>query len=203
MYLKDVTKEGFADMDIVCDGAGACEGDGSFQGETAFMDQVAELSGGAVTNLNAFEHTFVVFGNDNKCKDDLDDCDPNKEAFDPQSIGVQPLSVVAVVCGEQLVYGVWGDVNGGIVTGEASISLARKCFPDETIDGGHGHEQHDVLYIAFPGDEAVARDAAWDAHNAEAFEASLEAIAQPFVDAIGSGSAADANITSRIMRGRL
>jgi hypothetical protein len=32
--------------------------------------------------------------------------------FHPQNHGLKPLSVMAVVCGDKLVYGVWGDVNG-------------------------------------------------------------------------------------------
>jgi chitosanase len=53
--------------------------------------------------------------------------------------------------GNKLVYGIWGDTNGGTDTGEASISLAEMCFPSEDITGNSGHDPNDVLYIGFTG----------------------------------------------------
>lgn len=61
---------------------------------------------------------------------------------------VPPLSVVAVVCNNELHYGIFGDTNGcddDNFTGEASIGLARMCFPDEELGGDKGHTDHDVL----------------------------------------------------------
>lgn len=143
--------------------------------------------------MDAGKHTFVVFGNDNSPQEG-----DGGEKFDPQSAGIQPLSVIAVVCGDKLVYGVWGDINGGKVTGESSISLVKMCFPNEGITGNNGHGSHDVLYLAFPGEEAVATNAAWDASDASTFEASLAQVGDELVKKIGAGQ-----LKSRVMRGKL
>jgi chitosanase len=135
-------------------------------------------------------------GNDNS--PDEGDGGPS---FDPQDHNVKPLSVVAVVCGENLFYGVWGDVNGGKVTGETSLSLGQMCFPNEGITGDSGHTDHDVLFIAFPGDEAVpGARANWQAGTREEFEESLAAVGDGLVAKLNSGSA---SARSRIMKGRL
>lgn len=83
----------YADMDIDCDGAnnsaGACSNDPSGQGQTAFKDDVKEFG---ISDLNANVHPYVVFGNE----------DGNPK-FDPKKYGMEPLSVMAVVCNGQLV----------------------------------------------------------------------------------------------------
>ncbi|KAF2250989.1 glycoside hydrolase family 75 protein [Trematosphaeria pertusa] len=201
IYLKD-TSGGYADVDIDCDGAGMgtgdCGDDQSGQSQTAFKDLVQEYSNNAIDDLNTHIHTFVVLGNDNS-PDEGDGGAP----FDPTAdAGIEPLSVVAVVCGEKLVYGVWGDVNGGKVTGETSISLAKMCFPDEDISGNSGHSEHDVLYLAFPGEGAVPKDSAvWGAASAEEFEASLAEVGDRLVQEIGEGGAP--SFTSRVVRRRV
>ncbi|PVI05233.1 glycoside hydrolase family 75 protein [Periconia macrospinosa] len=192
IYLKD-TSNGYADVDIDCDGSTTCEGDGSWQGQTAFKDQVSKFSNGAIKDLNTHIHTFVVLGNDNS----KEEGDGGKK-FDATKDGkIEPLSVVAVVCGDKLVYGVYGDINGGKVTGESSLALAKTCFPNEGLNGNKGHTKHDVLYLAFPGSDAVAKSAKWGAKTAAEFEASLAAIGDKLVKKIGSGT------KSRIMRGTL
>ena len=71
----------------------------------------------------------------------------------------------------------WGDTNGddgAPLVGEASISLATECF-GTGINGNSGHDQADVLYIAFPGSVAdtVHKHAHWSAKNFTDFEDSI------------------------------
>lgn len=79
-----------ADMDVDCDGAnrsgGKCANDPSGQSQTSFMD---ELPAFGIPDLDANIHSYVVLGTNN---------------FDPQSFGIQSLSVVAVMCGNKLVF---------------------------------------------------------------------------------------------------
>ena len=92
VYLKGPDGT-YADMDIDCDGlnasTGLCNNDPSGQSQTAFQSEVQEFG---IEDLDAHVHPYVVLGNEG--------ADPS---FDPQSAGVQPLSVVAVVCNGQLV----------------------------------------------------------------------------------------------------
>jgi chitosanase len=187
-------------MDIDCDGAnnsaGKCANDPSGQGQTAFKSDVQKFG---ISDLNANVHPYVVFGNEE-----------HSPSFSPQSHGMQPLSVMAVVCNGQLVclsliytavcmsvfvsfsvanieritqhYGIWGDTNGGVSTGEASISLADLCFPNEHLDGDHGHDPNDVLFIGFTSKDAVpGATAKWKAKNAKEFEDSIKSIGDRLV----------------------
>jgi chitosanase len=178
---------GFADMDIDCDGAGkgqgGCSDDPTGLGETSFKDQVQSLTNGAVSDLDTNKHTFVVLSNfvSNDASGD------NRKPFDIQSVGVNPLSIVAIVCGGQMFYGVYGDRNGGVVTGEASLSLGKLCFPNEGLSGNMGHGATDVLYLAFPGAKAPS-GASWTAKDAKTFEASLAAEGDKLVARIGKTS---------------
>ncbi|GAA6048666.1 hypothetical protein JCM3770_002009 [Rhodotorula araucariae] len=128
-----------SNMDIDCDGsdgsAEVCQGDGSFQPDTAFRDDEGK-------NIDAQAIQYVVIDQD--------------ADFDPTSFGIQPLSVVAVVCGGKLTFGVWADTNALGSMGEASVRLGRVCFGSQ-INGHNGHGEPDVLYLAFPGskDETV------------------------------------------------
>lgn len=90
-----------ADMDIDCDGLqhgvgddGRCKSSGDTQSHTSFEDTVAGYGQG-VTGLNAFVHPYVVFGNVGTKSGYVN--------FDPTKKGVQPLSIIAVVCGDQMV----------------------------------------------------------------------------------------------------
>ena len=58
--------------------------------------------------------------------------------------------------------------------GEASISLATKCY-GKSINGNNGHSGTDVLYIAFPGSiaDTVKKRADWAAQNLDDFEATI------------------------------
>lgn len=78
-------------MDVDCDGAnqgaGDCANDPTGQSQTAFQDRVRAHG---IADLDANVHPYVVFGNDGP-------------KFDPQQYGMEPLSVMAVVCGGKLV----------------------------------------------------------------------------------------------------
>lgn len=84
----------------------------------------------------------------------------------------------------------WGDTNGDDgdfpVVGEASISLATACY-GRGVNGNSGHDETDVLYIAFSGTDAVpgADGAAWNAQNYNDFEASITAIGDRLIERIG------------------
>lgn len=84
-----------SDMDIDCDGAnnsaGDCANDPTGQGQTAFKDEIQQYNVG-IEDLDSNAHPFVVLGNTGA-----------SPSFDMTSAGVEPLSVVAVVCNNQLV----------------------------------------------------------------------------------------------------
>ncbi|CAN6656098.1 hypothetical protein TRVA0_028S01662 [Trichomonascus vanleenenianus] len=160
-----------ANMDIDCDGAlsggdGRCGYTGDTQGQTAFRDEVRKYG---IRDLNPNYIPYVVFGNEGEYS----------PTFDPREYGVQPLSVMAVVCNGKLLYGVWGDTNGDDgppLVGEASLSLATECF-GKSMDNDNGHVKKDVLYIAFVGNDAVPGCTAdWKARSFHRFEDSIAAI---------------------------
>ncbi|KAJ5421240.1 Fungal chitosanase [Penicillium cf. griseofulvum] len=160
----------YGDMDIDCDGAnrleGDCYNDGSGQSQTAFMD---ELEG--IDDLDAGVHPYVVFGTGD---------------YDPRDDDMKALSVMAVH------YGIWGDTNGHTATGEASLSMAKLCFPDEDITGDSGHSEKDVLYIGFKGNKAVPGSKAdWKAKNSKEFEASIKSLGDELVKGLGSAGSQD------------
>ncbi|KAK4447783.1 glycoside hydrolase family 75 protein [Podospora aff. communis PSN243] len=176
IYIQG-TNGALANMDIDCDGEqggpaddGRCRAGGDTQPVTAFQDVVAGYGKG-INDLNANVHPYVVFGNMGDKQGWV--------TFDPREFGVEPLSVMAVVCGDQLIYGVWGDINGDDgdypLVGEASISLATACYGDG-MTSEHGHVDEDVLYIAFTGSSAVpgADGAKWTATNYGEFQQSIK-----------------------------
>jgi chitosanase len=85
-------------------------------------------------------------------------------------------------------YAVWGDTNGGVSTGEASIALASNCFPNGGMSGNNGYTGHDILYLAFANSSAVpGKDgAAWTASSFADFEQSLVQIGDALVAQIPS-----------------
>lgn len=102
VYIQG-TNGKLAGMDIDCDGNqqgpandGRCGSSGDTQSTTAFEDTVKSYNAG-IKELNPFVHPYVVFGNDN------DDHKSGFVTFNPQDYGIQPLSVMAVVCGNKLV----------------------------------------------------------------------------------------------------
>lgn len=84
-------------------------------------------------------------------------------------------------------YGIWGDTNGEDSTGEASISLAQMCFPDDGINGNNGHGEEDVLYLGFTGKSAVpGSDADWKAGDRNSFEDSIKELGDKLVAGLGA-----------------
>lgn len=84
-------------MDIDCDGAqgkgnGDCDSSGDTQPQTRFKDDVKKFG---IKDLDAYIHSYVVLGNEGSKKGYV--------TFDPQKYGVEPLSIVAVVCGDKMV----------------------------------------------------------------------------------------------------
>jgi chitosanase len=85
-----------ADMDIDCDGDQHFRGDGrctpsqDTQSVTAFQDTVSHFG---ISDINSYIHPSVVFGNEGNYT----------PTFDPQNFGVEPLSLMAVVCGDKMV----------------------------------------------------------------------------------------------------
>lgn len=75
------------------------------------------------------------------------------------------------------IYGIWGDTNGddgAPLVGEASLSLATACYGTKAVNGNSGHDESDVLYVAFTGDEAVPGPRTkWDAKDFAEFEDSI------------------------------
>lgn len=74
------------------------------------------------------------------------------------------------------------------MVGEASISLATACYGN-SINGNSGHDDNDVLYIAFTGDDAVpgASGANWTASNYEDFQSSISDLGNKLIERVGSG----------------
>ena len=87
-------------MDIDCDGDlsnpvdGRCGSSQDTQGETRWKAEVQAASGRRIPDLNANIHPYVVFGNER---------DDGGATFDPRSVGIKPLSVMAAVCGDKMV----------------------------------------------------------------------------------------------------
>ncbi|KAJ0164901.1 Endo-chitosanase [Colletotrichum tanaceti] len=187
IYLQGKNGQ-LANMDVDCDGAqgggdGRCASSTDTQSETTFRDTLRGYGTGR-RDLNASLHSYVVFGNEGTKS--------GWPTFDPTQHGVRPLSLMAIVCNDRLVYGVWGDTNGDdgpeAMVGEASISLATACYGNG-VNGNSGHDDNDVLYIAFTGDDAVpgADGAAWDATSPDAFADSIAALGNRLVARVGSG----------------
>jgi hypothetical protein len=189
LYIQG-TGGDLADMDIDCDGIqngpaddGRCESSDDTQSITSFQ-WLVEGYGTGQRDLDANAHPYVVFGNTGSS--------PGWPTFDPQAYGVEPLSVMAVVCGDKLVYGVWGDMNGDdgdhAMVGETSLALATACY-GKSMNGNFGHSEKDVMYIAFPGADAVpgAKGAKWNAKNFSEFEASIESLGNKLIQRIGGG----------------
>lgn len=180
-----------ANLDVDCDGIqgsqaddGRCESSDDTQSITSFQDIVQGYKTGQ-KDLDSNIHPYVVFGNEGTKK--------HWHKFDPQDYGIEPLSIMAVVCNNKLIYGIWGDTNGDdgteAMVGETSLSLATACFGKE-MNGNNGYDGNDILYIAFPGSDAVpgAKGALWNAKNYTAFEASIRTQGDALIARIGNNS---------------
>ena len=128
-----------ADMDIDCDGVVTprCskKTDPAFQPGTA-----AETSKG--TALTADELPYVVV--------------PSPSAtFDYRKFGLELGTVVMVIYGDKIEYGIIGDTGPKTIIGEASYAMAKNLGidPNPSTGGTDGP----VLYIAFKGKAAVVK----------------------------------------------
>lgn len=62
--------------------------------------------------------------------------------------------------------------------------MATACFGDG-MNWNNGHGEQDVLYIAFPGQDAVPGSSAkWDASDFDDFEGSISALGDKLVATI-------------------
>jgi glycosyl hydrolase group 75 (putative chitosanase) len=100
IYLQGQNGQ-FVNMDIDCDGVqggpaddGRCQSSNDTQSQTTFQWDVEHYNAGQ-KDLDANVHPYVVFGNEGE--------KPNWPTFDPQKHGIEPLSIMAVVCNNQLV----------------------------------------------------------------------------------------------------
>ncbi|KAI8959474.1 glycoside hydrolase family 75 protein [Daldinia sp. FL1419] len=175
-----------ANMDIDCDGLitknddGRCDNAHSVQNMTAMRGYISTYKNG-VPDLNPFVHDYVVFGNTGK--------KPEWVTFNPRDWGMKPLSVMAIVCNDKLIYGIWGDTNGddGVSprVGEASISVATLCFGHD-LDGVGGFDKEDILYIGFTGNDAVPGNRAdWHAADENEFQSSISKLGDELILRIG------------------
>lgn len=127
-----------ADLDVDCDGvsSAACNSstDPWFQAQTAATDSRGKP-------LDAAALPYVVI--------------PGKSSlFDFSAAGVRMGSVVAVIYGDRVVYGVAGDVGPKDAIGEASYAMAKALGIDPNPkSGGVGSG---VTYIAFTGTAAIS-----------------------------------------------
>jgi hypothetical protein len=102
-------------MDVDCDGSGRCGNSLDQKSETrwqSFVQGYSDIAGSHVDDLNANNVPYVVFGNEGKA--------PDYTTFDPRAHNVQPLSVMAVVCGDQMVCSPL-PINMTVLTGSSSM----------------------------------------------------------------------------------
>lgn len=127
-----------ADMDIDCDGieTAQCNSstDSSYQPMTSATDSSDNY-------LNAATLPFVVIP-------------MIQSRFDYSAHGIQLGSVVAVIYGGQVQYGVFGDEAGGNFIGEASYAMANLLGIDPNPETGG--TAGPVSYIVFTGSSGVA-----------------------------------------------
>ncbi|KEZ40896.1 Glycoside hydrolase family 75 [Scedosporium apiospermum] len=205
VYIQG-TRGALANMDVDCDGAqggqaddGRCASSNDTQYVSSFQDTVESYRQG-IKDLNANIHPYIVFGNEGSKR--------GWATFDPREHGIEPLSIMAVVCGDKLIYGVWGDTNGDDgprpMVGEAAISVATACF-GSGVSGDNGYDDDDVLYIAFTGQDAVpgSQGANWSATNYEIFEKSIQDQGDTLIERIGSTGARFAVPVGSLWRGSM
>lgn len=100
IYIKG-SGTAFADMDVDCDGEqngrgddGRCGSSSDTQSITSFQWIIEGYKKG-IKDLNAYVHPYVVFGNEGTKS--------GWKTFDPTKYGIEPLSIIAVVCNNKLV----------------------------------------------------------------------------------------------------
>lgn len=111
------------------------------------------------------------------------------------------ITTLLLIFNSMQIYGIWGDENGDdddkSLVGEASISLATACF-GRGMTGGSGHDDNDVLFIAFTGPDAVpgADGADWAAGSYDDFAQSIEGLGDKLVQRIGGSGDYDTRNSS-------
>jgi hypothetical protein len=141
-----------ADMDIDCDGGKSiiCRNDPAFQPETSITDSRDKP-------LDASKLPFVVVP-------------LPSNGFDYVGQGIELGGVVAVIVGDQLQFGVFGDEGPEGIIGEASFAMAELFGIDpDPVTGG---SDSGATYIVFTGQDALI-----DPPESE-FEAETKGIAQ-------------------------
>lgn len=100
VYLQGPGK--FSNMDVDCDGVqggpqddGRCDASNTTLTETA-VKYIIEGYNVGISDLNPHEHSFVVFGNSGSAFG-------SERTFDPQEYGVKKASIMAVICGDNMV----------------------------------------------------------------------------------------------------
>jgi hypothetical protein len=102
-------------MDVDCGGSGRCGNSPDQKSETRwqnFVQSYSDIAGSHVDDLDADNVPYVVFGNEGNA--------PDYTTFDPRAHKVQPLSVMAAVCGNQMVC-MPLSINLGVLTGSSSM----------------------------------------------------------------------------------
>ena len=124
-----------SDLDVDCDGGQSttCKNDPDYQSETAAVTSTGKP-------LNASTPPYVVIPQ-------------SSNGFNYKTAGLKMGSVVAVIYGSKVAYGILGDVGPAGVIGEASYAMAQQLGmnPSPTsggVDSG-------VTYIAFTGTSAA------------------------------------------------
>ncbi|KAM9883520.1 Endo-chitosanase [Verticillium dahliae] len=151
VYLQGRNGE-LVNLDIDCDGIqggpaddGRCGSSGDTQSQTSFQEDLQSY-GANQTDLDANVHPYVVFGNESE---------ENKKGwptFDPSAHGIEPLSIMAVVCNDQLYYGIWGDTNGddgdeAMGTGGMALALSPTSTMVGKMKGSKFCEWQDVQHL--------------------------------------------------------
>jgi glycosyl hydrolase group 75 (putative chitosanase)/SH3 domain-containing protein len=124
-----------SDLDVDCDGgqSSACKNDPDYQSGTAASDSKGKA-------LNASTLPYVVIPQ-------------SSNGFNYKTAGLKMGSVVAVIYGGKVAYGILGDVGPAGVIGEASYAMAQQLGlnPSPTSGGA----ESGVTYVAFTGASAV------------------------------------------------
>lgn len=147
-----------ADLDIDCDGGQgtACTSDPYYQPDTATVDSLGNP-------LDASTLPYVVIPGPSN-------------GFDYKLNGLKMGSVVAVVYGNAISYGVLGDVGPQEVIGEASYAMAKELgINPSPISGG---VDSGVTYVAFTGTDGVVAKKEDHAKAVEIGQARANAIIQ-------------------------
>lgn len=100
VYLQGPGK--FSNMDPDCDGVqggpqddGRCAGGIDMTQSRTSINRIIKSYNVGITDLNANEHSYVVFGNAGEKS--------GWKTFDPVTVGVEEASLMAVVCGDKMV----------------------------------------------------------------------------------------------------